>query len=138
MRRMTLGEGRKLVTAVRTPNPSLSEPRPDASSEVLRLVEAPFRDVADAHERLAALEALLYESGDRRAVFLTIYARVTAEVDAGLEHGEFTDPAWVADYLVTFADHYRRAFSPSNAAGSRWYPTPGGSRSKRLSAGNRS
>ncbi|WP_411967854.1 DUF5995 family protein [Haloferax sp. YSSS75] len=110
MRRMTLAEGRKLATAVRTPNPTLSGVRPDASDEVLRLVEDPFRDVADAHDRLAALEALLYERGDRRAAFLTIYARVTAEVDAGLEYGEFADPAWVADYLVTFADHYRRAF----------------------------
>lgn len=111
MRRMTLDEGRKLARAVRTPNPSLSGARADASAEVLRLVEEPFRDVADAHDRLAALESLLYERGDRRAAFLTIYARVTAEVDVGLAHGEFNDPAWVAEYLVTFADHYRRAFS---------------------------
>ncbi|KAB1197275.1 MULTISPECIES: DUF5995 family protein [Haloferax] len=110
MRRTTLTEGRKLATAVRTSNPSLSAVRPDPSSEILRLVEAPFRDVADAHDRLVALESLLYERGDRRAAFLTIYARVTAEVDAGLEDEEFADSAWVAAYLVTFADHYRRAF----------------------------
>ena len=108
--RMTLDEGRKLATAVWTPNPSLSDVRPDTSAEVLSLVDVPFRDVTDAHDRLTALESLLYERGDRRAAFLTIYARVTAEVDAGLADGEFADPEWVADYLVTFADHYRRAF----------------------------
>ncbi|KTG29756.1 DUF5995 family protein [Haloferax profundi] len=110
MRRMTLDEGRKLATAVRTPNPSLSGARPDPSPAILDLVERPFRDVADAHERLSALEALLYEREDRRAAFLTIYARVTAEVHDGLAHDTFDDPAWVAEYLVTFADHYRRAF----------------------------
>ncbi|KAB1186715.1 hypothetical protein GJR98_01200 [Haloferax sp. MBLA0077] len=110
MRRMTFDEGRKLTTAVRTPNPSLSGVRPESSAAVLDLVEDPFRDVADAHERLSALESLLYERDDRRAAFLTIYARVTAEVDEGLSRDAFNDPAWVADYLVTFADHYRRAF----------------------------
>jgi hypothetical protein len=107
---MTFEEGRKLATAVRTTNPSLAGVRPDPSANVLDLIERPFRDVADAHERLSALESLLYERGDRRAAFLTIYVRVTAEVDTGLTRGEFNDPAWVATYLVTFADHYRRAF----------------------------
>ncbi|REA05905.1 hypothetical protein DEQ92_06510 [Haloferax sp. Atlit-6N] len=110
MRRTTFEEGRKLAAAVRTPNPSLAGVARDATEEVLELVDAPFRDVADAHERLSALESLLYDRGDRRAAFLTIYVRVTAEVDRGLGGGEFTDPEWVADYLVTFADHYRRAF----------------------------
>jgi hypothetical protein len=39
-----------------------------------------------------------------------VYCRVTGEVDRGVRAGAFADPDWVAAYLVTFADHYRRAF----------------------------
>lgn len=77
---------------------------------LLALVADPFSDVADARERLTALERLLYERGDGRAAFLTVYARVTTEVERGIRDGEFADPEWVAAYLVTFADHYRAAF----------------------------
>lgn len=77
--------------------------------EVLSLVAEPFTSVEETDRTLHELERLFRERGDRRAVFLTVYARVTREVAAGIERGEFEDPAWVAEYLVTFADFYRRA-----------------------------
>lgn len=80
-------------------------------STLLGLVADPFTDVGDASARLAALERCLYGRGDGRASFLTVYARVTTEVERGILDGAFEDPAWVADYLVTFADHYRAAFA---------------------------
>jgi hypothetical protein len=76
---------------------------------VVSLAAEPFTSVEGTARRLRALEGLFRERGDRRAVFLTVYARVTREVAAGIDRGEFEDPAWVADYLVTFAEFYRRA-----------------------------
>jgi hypothetical protein len=81
-----------------------------ADPELLALVADPYADVADARERLRALERTLYEREDGRAAFLTVYARVTEAVEGGVAESRFADPDWVARYLVAFADHYRRAF----------------------------
>ncbi|WP_410765680.1 DUF5995 family protein [Haloferax sp. DFSO60] len=124
MRRTTLREGRKIARAVRTTNPTLSGIHHEPSAEILELTGAPFLDVADVHDRLSALEALLYDRGDRRAAFLTIYARVTSEVKDGIETGSFHDSAWVTDYLVTFADHYRRAFDAFERGDTTVVPDP--------------
>jgi hypothetical protein len=80
-----------------------------ADPAVLSLLAEPYVTVEDAERRLAALERRFRESGDRRAVFLTVYAGVTRAVADAIERDAFEDPQWVADYLVTFADFYRRA-----------------------------
>jgi hypothetical protein len=82
-----------------------SDPRID------ELVDAPFASVADAHERLSALEALFRERGDYRGAFLVVYARVTEAVGRAVAEGDFADPEWVESYLVAFADLYRRALA---------------------------
>ncbi|WP_435361423.1 DUF5995 family protein [Haloarchaeobius sp. DFWS5] len=90
-------------------------PRPPTDGEhvgdvdVLALSTTPFTTIADAHDRLLSLERLLLARDDRRAVFLSIYARVTELVGAGIDRGEFEDGAWVARYLVAFANRYRQA-----------------------------
>lgn len=76
---------------------------------VLSLVAEPFTSVEETYRTLHELEQLFRDQNDRRAVFLTVYARVTREVAAEIEREEFDDPDWVADYLVTFADFYRQA-----------------------------
>jgi len=76
---------------------------------VRALVANPYTDIEDAHERLAALQACFEARADPRAVFLAIYERVTDAVTAEIDAATFGDPDWVADYLVTFANHYRRA-----------------------------
>jgi hypothetical protein len=83
----------------RTPDAALVDP-----------TEHPFESVADAFDRLRTLERRLREAGDRRAVFLTIYTRMTAAVRDAIEDGHFADPDWMRRYTVTFADYYRRAF----------------------------
>lgn len=75
---------------------------------LLDLVAEPFNSVVDARERLQGTEAHFRELGDRRAVFLTVYAAMTAHVEAGIESGTFEDAAWVRRYLVDFANRYRR------------------------------
>jgi hypothetical protein len=77
---------------------------------LVALVEEPFASVADVHDRLGDLETRLRAAGDRRAVFLTIYTRMTARVRTAIDDGRFADPTWMRRYTVTFADYYRRAF----------------------------
>jgi hypothetical protein len=88
-----------------------SDPVPagDGTVDLLDLLEPAYADPADAHRRLALLERRLVRSGDRRAVFLTVYGAVTAQVRRELAAERFRDPAWVADYLTAFANRYRTA-----------------------------
>jgi hypothetical protein len=86
---------------------ALGDEGPDAA--LLDLASPPFESVADADERLARTESYLRERGDRRAVFLTVYSRMTATVRTAIGDGAFVDPEWAASYLVAFAERYRRA-----------------------------
>ena len=88
-----------------------SDPVPagDGTVDLLDLLEPAYTDPADAHRRLALLERRLVRAGDRRAVFLTVYGAVTAQVRRELAAERFRDPAWVADYLTAFANRYRTA-----------------------------
>ena len=61
-------------------------------------------------DRLSLLESRLRDLDDRRAVFLTIYSKMTRSVRDGIEAGQFADPLWMRAYLIAFADHYRQAF----------------------------
>jgi hypothetical protein len=72
--------------------------------------EGSFDSLAGVTERLRDLEARLRRAGDRRAVFLTIYTRMTASVRAAIADGRFAEPEWMRRYTVTFAEYYRRAF----------------------------
>lgn len=85
----------------------LAGEEPDAA--LLDLVSEPFASVADVDERLARTESYLRERGDRRAVFLTVYSRMTATVRTAIDDGAFVDSEWAAAYLVAFAERYRRA-----------------------------
>jgi len=77
---------------------------------LVELAEGAFESLAEAEERLREFETRLRAAGDRRAVFLTIYTRMTARVRTAIERGRFGDPAWMRQYTVRFADYYRRAF----------------------------
>ncbi|MCG1006852.1 DUF5995 family protein [Halorubrum lacusprofundi] len=85
----------------------LAGDEPDAA--LLDLVATPFESVSDVNERLARTESYLRERGDRRAVFLTVYSRMTATVRTAIDDGAFIDTEWAASYLVAFAERYRRA-----------------------------
>ena len=54
--------------------------------------------------------ALRYErERDPRCVFARSYAGMTRVLAASLPRSDFADPAWVAQFAVTFADYYFRA-----------------------------
>jgi hypothetical protein len=86
------------------------EPPATPDGELVAATRGAFESVADAADRLRELEGLLRERGDRRAVFLTIYTRMTGRIRARIEAGGFADPDWMRAYTVTFANYYRRAF----------------------------
>ena len=108
--RLVDGTGlRAMLLALRhDPGPVRREADPDPA--LVGIVESPFESVENVLGRLSALEAALRERSDRRAVFLTVYSRMTRAIRDRIEAGGFEDPAWMRRYTVAFADYYRRAF----------------------------
>jgi len=82
----------------------------DPDPTLVELVETPYETVDDVVDRLSRLEDCLRTRNDRRAVFLTIYTRMTRAVRRGIDRGRFADPDWMRRYVISFADYYRRAF----------------------------
>jgi hypothetical protein len=78
-------------------------------SGLLSLVSDPYTSVEETHRRLAVLCAAFEERADRRAVFLSVYVRMTEAVADRIDRGDFDDPEWVGAYLVAFANLYREA-----------------------------
>ena len=76
---------------------------------------ARFTTVNHVVDGLGDLEARFRASGDRRAIFLTLYGVVSAEMRERLARGEFLDNAWVSRYLVAFAELYRVALEAYDA-----------------------
>lgn len=93
--------------AVRAGRPGATDYTGDPA--LAALVAAPYTDSESVHRRLAELLAAFEAREDRRAVFLAIYARMTAAVGRRIRRDEFADSAWVEDYLVAFANRYRLA-----------------------------
>ena len=105
--------GRHRLSRVRrTVGRDISEFAADVGTDPERtaLVAAPFESVEDTRTRLERLETVLLERSDRRAVFLTVYTEETPETVRAIESGAFANPEWMRQYLVRFAEHYRRAF----------------------------
>jgi hypothetical protein len=86
-------------------------PRPTRRGDegLLSLLADPYTDVDETHRRLRQLRTAFEDRGDRRAVFLSVYARMTAAVADRIRDGDFADPDWVSAYLVAFANLYRQA-----------------------------
>lgn len=86
------------------------EPVDSPDPALIEVVDDPFESPAEVQDLLSRLETRLRNRDDRRAVFLTVYVRMTGEVREGIERGLFEDPDWMGRYLVGFANYYRRAF----------------------------
>jgi hypothetical protein len=86
------------------------EPPASPTPALVAPVADSFDSVTAAVEGLSELETRLRAREDRRAVFLTIYERMTRAVRDGIEGGRFADADWMRDYTTTFANYYRRAF----------------------------
>ena len=81
----------------------------------LTMPTAPFRTLDDVVDGLADLETRFRHLNDRRAVFLTLYGVVSAEIRLQVARQEFEDNEWVRRYAVAFADLYRVALERYDA-----------------------
>jgi len=75
----------------------------------------PYRTLDDVVDGLGALEARFRRQHDRRAIFLTLYGIVSAEMRVQVAQGAFQDNEWVHRYAVAFANLYRRALDSFEA-----------------------
>lgn len=73
------------------------------------MLTAPYHTLDDVVSGFAALETRFRQQRDRRAIFLTLYGVVSAEMRTRVEAGAFADPPWVHRYAVAFANLYRGA-----------------------------
>lgn len=79
--------------------------------QITHLTQQPYATVAAAEKSLRGLEALFRRSKDNRGLFVIAYAEMTTRLKKALAglHSPFNEPAWVTDYLLAFANLYRRA-----------------------------
>jgi hypothetical protein len=68
-----------------------------------------YASLGDVVQGFAQLEHAFRNRHDRRAIFVTAYLSITLEIERRLEAGLFLDRAWVAQYVVAFANLYRQA-----------------------------
>lgn len=67
--------------------------------------------------RMAAQVTTWQACGDRRAIFLDCYLRMTRGMLTALDTGEFADAAWVTHLLDRFADYYFDALTTYEQGG---------------------
>jgi hypothetical protein len=79
------------------------------------MTPAPYRTLDDVVLRFAELEARYRQVNDRRAIFLTLYGVVSAEMRARVAQRAFADTDWVHRYAVRFANLYREALAAYDA-----------------------
>lgn len=68
-----------------------------------------FRTLPEAVDGLTELESEFLQARDRRCIFLTIYVRMSREMERLLCAQRFLDNDWVERYTILFADYYRVA-----------------------------
>jgi len=72
-------------------------------------LEPEFTDLGEVAVCLERVEAFCLPRRDRRGVFATAYLQITRAIEKEILAGGFHDPAWVARYLISFGNLYRRA-----------------------------
>lgn len=77
--------------------------------DLVTLTRDSNESLTDTRNRTDRLEERLSHRNDRRAVFLTIYTNIPLAVQNGIGGGTVTDPAWMRNYTVAFANYYREA-----------------------------
>jgi hypothetical protein len=79
-------------------------------SDLIPLIETPYRTIDDVVAGLTALERVFRERRDRRGVFASAYLGITEAVKRRSDAaGFFEDDVWVRAYDVAFGNLYRQA-----------------------------
>ena len=80
-----------------------------------QMVGSAYQTIDDVVKGLAAWEQRFRARQDRRAIFLTLYGVVSAEIRSHVRRGAFGDPEWTHRYAVGFANLYREALEHYDA-----------------------
>jgi hypothetical protein len=85
-------------------------------------MSTPYRTLDDVVKGFSALEARYRAAHDRRAIFLTLYSVVSAEMRDRVAARRFEDHEWVHRYAVAFANLYRQAVDAYDAGDTQRVP----------------
>lgn len=79
-------------------------------AELILHLEKEYQSVPDVISNFKWLEKYLFNRGDLRGVFTTAYLHITQSIGAAIEEDSFKDTLWSQNYLICFANLYRKAF----------------------------
>jgi len=78
-------------------------------AQIAAAVRTPAQTIADVLERMRTIDGICSGDADGLKWFNWLYLHVTEAVKARIDAGNFTDPAWMADLDVKFANFYFEA-----------------------------
>lgn len=78
-------------------------------TDVATLTAAAYTTHWGAYDGLACLEEHFVATGDRRAIFASVYTLTTLRMAESIDAGEYVNTAWMKSYQTEFANHYRKA-----------------------------
>ena len=78
-------------------------------TSVATLTSAPYTTHWDAYHGLACLEEHFVATGDRRAIFASVYTLTTLRMAESIDSGAYVNITWMKSYQTEFANHYRTA-----------------------------
>ena len=80
-----------------------------SQTELISNLEKNYQSVPEVIESFKWLENYFFETNNLRGVFATAYLHITQSIGAALEENSFQDNYWSRDYLICFANHYRKS-----------------------------
>ncbi len=98
--------------------PSVASASYCTDTDVVAQTAAPYTTHWGAYDALACLEERFVATGDRRAIFASVYTLTTLRMAESIDAGDYANTTWMKSYQTEFANHYRRALR-SYALGQR-------------------
>jgi Family of unknown function (DUF5995) len=89
--------------------PSVAEASYCTDTDVVTQTAAPYTTHWGAYDGLACLEERFVATGDRRAIFASVYTLTTLRMAESIDAPAYVNTAWMKSYQTEFANHYRRA-----------------------------
>lgn len=80
-----------------------------SQAELISHLEKKYQSVPDVISSFKWLENYLFEREDLRGVFTTAYLHITQSIGAAIEEDSFENTLWSQNYLICFANLYRKA-----------------------------
>ncbi len=78
-------------------------------TELISRLEKEYQSIPDVISGFKWLENYLFTRSDLRGVFTTAYLNITQSIGAAIEEDSFEDTLWSQNYLICFANLYRKA-----------------------------